>query len=134
MRSLSSPSPRKTPGLTMPDLPGNAGPSAHQTSGQTPLTPEDTAPSARSLNGYVCPKCQMRFGEGQVIPSHCPNDGSPLQLMKHWAETQQDPLIGRVLDHRFTILAKLGAGSMGTVYRARQANMEREVAIKILRS
>ena len=76
----------------------------------------------------------MRFGEGQVIPSHCPNDGSPLQLMKHWAETQQDPLIGRVLDNRFTILAKLGAGSMGTVYRARQANMEREVAIKILRS
>ncbi len=54
--------------------------------------------------------------------------------MKHWAETQQDPLIGRVLDNRFTILAKLGAGSMGTVYRARQANMEREVAIKILRS
>jgi serine/threonine-protein kinase len=76
----------------------------------------------------------MRFGEGQVIPSHCPNDGSALQLMKHWAETQQDPLIGRVLDNRFTILAKLGAGSMGTVYRARQANMEREVAIKILRS
>ncbi|MEO7112031.1 MAG: serine/threonine-protein kinase [Polyangiaceae bacterium] len=111
--------------MTVPDSP--------RISGQTP---EDTAPSARSLNGYVCPKCQMRFGEGQgqVVPSHCPNDGSPLQLMKHWAETQQDPLIGRVLDNRFTILAKLGAGSMGTVYRARQANMEREVAIKILRS
>ncbi|MGH7281657.1 MAG: serine/threonine-protein kinase, partial [Polyangiaceae bacterium] len=54
--------------------------------------------------------------------------------MKHFAEAQQDPLVGRVLDNRFTILAKLGAGSMGTVYRARQANMEREVAIKILRS
>ncbi len=55
-------------------------------------------------------------------------------LMKHFTEQQHDPLVGRVLDNRFTILAKLGAGSMGTVYRARQANMEREVAIKILRS
>ena len=55
-------------------------------------------------------------------------------LMKHFAEQAQDPFVGRVLDNRFTILAKLGAGSMGTVYRARQANMEREVAIKILRS
>lgn len=86
------------------------------------------------MNGYVCPTCQRRFGEGEVIPSHCPNDGSALMLMKHFAEQQQDPLVGRVLDNRFTILAKLGAGSMGTVYRARQANMEREVAIKILRS
>jgi len=117
---LSSPSPRDLPGSTAPTSPSRS--------------PEDTAPAARSLTGYVCPKCQRRFGEGEVIPSHCPNDGSPLQLMKHWAETQQDPLIGRVLDNRFTILAKLGAGSMGTVYRARQANMEREVAIKILRS
>ncbi len=45
-----------------------------------------------------------------------------------------DPMIGRTLDGRFTIVSKLGAGSMGAVYRARQANIHREVAIKILRS
>jgi eukaryotic-like serine/threonine-protein kinase len=44
-----------------------------------------------------------------------------------------DPMLGRTLDGRFTILAKLGAGSMGTVYRARQHAMGRDVAIKILR-
>jgi serine/threonine protein kinase len=43
-------------------------------------------------------------------------------------------MIGRNLDGRFTVLSQLGAGSMGTVYRARQHAMGREVAIKILRS
>ena len=43
-------------------------------------------------------------------------------------------MLGRTLGDRFTIVAKLGAGSMGAVYRARQANINREVAIKILRS
>jgi serine/threonine protein kinase len=43
-------------------------------------------------------------------------------------------MLGRVLAGRFAILARLGAGSMGTVYRARQAPIGREVAIKILRS
>jgi serine/threonine protein kinase len=45
-----------------------------------------------------------------------------------------DPVIGRVLDGRFTIVSKLGAGSMGTVYRAKQHAIGRDVAIKILRS
>ena len=43
-------------------------------------------------------------------------------------------MLGRVLAGRFTILARLGAGSMGTVYRAKQSPIGREVAIKILRS
>jgi serine/threonine-protein kinase len=50
------------------------------------------------------------------------------------SETAGDPMLGRTLDGRFTILAKLGAGSMGTVYRARQHAMGRDVAVKILRS
>jgi serine/threonine-protein kinase len=50
------------------------------------------------------------------------------------AAADGDPMLGRVLAGRFTILARLGAGSMGTVYRAKQAPIAREVAIKILRS
>ena len=50
------------------------------------------------------------------------------------AAADGDPMLGRVLAGRFTILARLGAGSMGTVYRAKQAPIGREVAIKILRS
>jgi eukaryotic-like serine/threonine-protein kinase len=49
------------------------------------------------------------------------------------AAIDNDPMVGRTLEGRYTILARLGAGSMGTVYRAKQHAMGREVAIKILR-
>jgi serine/threonine-protein kinase len=41
-------------------------------------------------------------------------------------------LLGRCLDGRFTILAPLGRGAMGTVYRAMQHPIDREVAVKVL--
>jgi len=43
-------------------------------------------------------------------------------------------MLGRVLASRFTILGRIGSGSMGTVYRAKQSLMGRDVAVKILRS
>ncbi len=42
-------------------------------------------------------------------------------------------MVGRTLEGRYTIVARLGSGSMGTVYRAKQHAMGRDVAIKILR-
>jgi eukaryotic-like serine/threonine-protein kinase len=64
----------------------------------------------------------------------CPDDGSPLVRIADMTAADGDPMLGRVLAGRFTILARLGAGSMGTVYRAKQAPIGREVAVKILRS
>ncbi|WP_394850403.1 serine/threonine protein kinase [Pendulispora brunnea] len=78
--------------------------------------------------------CRLTFPETDVIPSHCPQDRTPLISARTWLEAQNDPMVGRTLDGRFTLLTRLGAGSMGTVYRARQHGMERDVAIKILRS
>ena len=45
-----------------------------------------------------------------------------------------DPFLGRLVAGRFVVLRRLGAGSMGTVYRARQETVARDVALKILRS
>ncbi|MCC7109394.1 MAG: protein kinase [Deltaproteobacteria bacterium] len=43
-----------------------------------------------------------------------------------------DPLLGRVIDGRFTIQSVLGRGGMGVVYRAHQASLERSVALKVM--
>src|SRR5436309_1343947 len=44
---------------------------------------------------------------------------------------QQDDLIGVTLAN-YKILAPLGQGGMARVYKARQENLDREVAIKVL--
>jgi serine/threonine-protein kinase len=43
-----------------------------------------------------------------------------------------DPLIGRKLDGRYEVLARLGEGGVGVVYRGRQTQLGRFVAIKVL--
>jgi eukaryotic-like serine/threonine-protein kinase len=74
----------------------------------------------------------MRWAENDA-PAACPTDGSALVRPRDLVDSGDDPMVGRTLEGRYTILARLGAGSMGTVYRAKQHAMGREVAIKILR-
>lgn len=95
--------------------------------------PDDTAPSMRTATGLVCPACQARFPETDRLTS-CPTDGRALVRIADYASADGDAMLGRTLGGRFTLLARIGAGSMGTVYRARQHPVGRDVAIKILRS
>ena len=46
--------------------------------------------------------------------------------------TQLDPLLGRVFGERYELEALLGVGATGRVYRARQLDLDRRVAFKIL--
>jgi serine/threonine-protein kinase len=43
-----------------------------------------------------------------------------------------DPFIGRTLNGRYDVLARLGAGGVGVVYQGRQVQLDRLVAIKML--
>ena len=72
-----------------------------------------------------CPQCERSFADGLTS---CPEDGTTLVRLAD----RPDPMIGTTLDGRFGIVARLGQGGMGSVYRARQLSVGREVALKVI--
>ena len=73
----------------------------------------------------VCPVCSTRYDAQAVF---CQREGAI--LVSPGAEL--DPYLGRTLFEQFRLDAVLGRGGMGTVYKARQLAMGRDVAVKIL--
>jgi len=73
------------------------------------------------LESRRCSVC----GETYFPPTQfCLKDGAQLQVVQ--------TLIGSVLDERYRIDDILGAGGMGTVYRATHIHLESEFAVKVL--
>lgn len=73
----------------------------------------------------VCPTCGTRY---DPAATYCQRDGAVLV----GAGAEPDPYIGQMLLDQFRIEEVVGRGGMGTVYRARQTTIGRDVAIKIL--
>src|SRR5262245_28129891 len=70
----------------------------------------------------VCAICRAKW---RGNPSVCPLDGGALEELP-------DPIIGRTIGGRYVVAEKIGSGGMGTVYRARNEGVQRDVAIKFL--
>ena len=76
----------------------------------------------------LCPECEKRY-DADVL--ECPEDG------EYTIEVPDDLatlLVGTTLDGRWHIEETLGEGGMGAVFRGRQENLDRPVAIKVLRA
>jgi len=71
----------------------------------------------------ICPACHSRYDDAVKF---CPHDGIVLP-------DPVDAFLGQRLMGQFDIRERCGQGAMGTVYKAHQMNMDRLVAIKILR-
>jgi serine/threonine protein kinase len=72
----------------------------------------------------ICPACLLRRDKEET---RCPKDGSELLALG-----TGDPRIGTLVAGRFLILEVIGRGGMGTIYRAYQSSMDRDVALKLL--
>jgi eukaryotic-like serine/threonine-protein kinase len=64
----------------------------------------------------------------------CATDGFAFVSPEDLEQSDGDPFLGATVGDRYVVLGRLGAGSMGTVYRACHLAMGRDVALKILRS
>ncbi|MCB9566264.1 MAG: serine/threonine protein kinase [Myxococcales bacterium] len=71
------------------------------------------------------PAAAVALGEPRPLGLITPKDAPPLN---------EEALVGRVLDQRYRIDAKIGAGGMGVVYRATHVIIDKPLAIKVLRS
>lgn len=95
--------------------------------------PESTQTPLSARATRVCPKCRALAPDGAGWEATCAEHGLAFVESRALAESGHDPLLGTTLAGRFTILSRIGAGSMGSVYRARQAAVGRDVALKIVR-
>lgn len=71
----------------------------------------------------LCLVCNFQTTDDQDV---CPRDGSSMVTVG------DDPLLGEVVEGRYKIQSVIGQGSAGTVYKAVQELIGREVAIKVL--
>ena len=99
-----------------------------------------------------CPRCRQPLREGARFCTGCglstaefKPDKETGDALEHldtiedarapeasvWSEP--DAHLGRVLDSKYELIARLGEGGMGAVYRARRLHIGDEVAVKVLR-
>jgi serine/threonine protein kinase len=81
----------------------------------------------------VCPACRVDYGGGEVF---CPVDATRLVTTSQMSASPlnpNDPLLGRVLAGKYLVERRIGEGGMGLVYQGLHRDIDKRVAIKVLR-
>jgi serine/threonine protein kinase len=88
----------------------------------------------------TCPTCNAAL---EPNARFCPKDGTTIRpdvtgevktKKKSTATTSsaEDPLIGRLIDGKYKVVARLGQGGVGAVYEAEHVEIGKPVAVKVL--
>jgi serine/threonine protein kinase len=75
-----------------------------------------------------CPQCNQVFADDQNNLVVCQGCGTELVSLE-----EEQSLVGKTIKNEITIKELIGQGGMGTVFRAYQHSMERDIAVKVLR-
>src|SRR5262245_26975937 len=70
-----------------------------------------------------CPSCRRVYDRDAEV---CHADGTAL------ADFNMDPVVGQTVAKRYRVVRRLGGGSLGTVYLAKELATEKDIALKIL--
>jgi serine/threonine protein kinase/lipoprotein NlpI len=71
-----------------------------------------------------CPMCDTVYPEGHAS---CPTDGAVLIEIREWSP-------GTLIRNKYRILAKIGQGGMGTMYKAQHVGLEEVMGLKVMAS
>ena len=80
----------------------------------------------------LCHRCG--YEPDDPAETFCPADGCWLVDRVEHGRAPEDPLLGTVVGAKYPIIGVIGAGGMGSVYRAIQQPVGREVAVKVIRN